>query len=335
MRIHRVTKRNPCRICGKPDYCGFTDDFAVCMRVPSEVQTRNGGYLHLFSSKAPAAARRPARITSRSPATRVRQRDEREVSEIFTEFLRRLPLTREHGRDMTRRGLSAVDIALGGYRSNPTALYAAVNCRDMARGGCNFENIPGFFFARGGWHFKTYGLGGCLIPIRNERLHTVALQLRTDAGETWSDGTPAPKYLMVSTADQTGGASSGAPAHFAISGHLDLYSRVRSLIVTEGALKANVIQIFTNEVVVGLCGTNGFDDDFGARLKAAFPSLEKVKLAYDMDRLTNHHVFRALTRLDFTVKKINLKTEILSWNSRYKGFDDFLFSTQTKPQLAA
>lgn len=43
----RVTARRPCEICGKPDWCGYTDDGAsCCMRVTSDRPLPNGGWLH-------------------------------------------------------------------------------------------------------------------------------------------------------------------------------------------------------------------------------------------------------------------------------------------------
>ncbi len=44
----RVTKKNPCPVCEKPDWCVVSDNgqLAICMRVPSDRETKNGGYLH-------------------------------------------------------------------------------------------------------------------------------------------------------------------------------------------------------------------------------------------------------------------------------------------------
>lgn len=46
--FERVTKAKPCAVCGKPDYCTrFRDSGnAICMRVESAKQFKNGGYLH-------------------------------------------------------------------------------------------------------------------------------------------------------------------------------------------------------------------------------------------------------------------------------------------------
>src|SRR5882672_7611166 len=49
--FQRVSKKRPCRICGKPTYCGFSRDegTSVCMRVSpgSRGLSRNGGNIHV------------------------------------------------------------------------------------------------------------------------------------------------------------------------------------------------------------------------------------------------------------------------------------------------
>jgi hypothetical protein len=47
----RVSKRRPCRICGKPTYCGFSRDegTSICKRISagSRGLSRNGGNIHV------------------------------------------------------------------------------------------------------------------------------------------------------------------------------------------------------------------------------------------------------------------------------------------------
>lgn len=45
-RWYRVNKKNPCRVCGRIDWCGYSEDAAICMRRESDTPTRNGGWLH-------------------------------------------------------------------------------------------------------------------------------------------------------------------------------------------------------------------------------------------------------------------------------------------------
>lgn len=47
MKWYRVTRKQPCRVCQKPDWCTFDDNGAACcMRVESDRPMRNGGWLH-------------------------------------------------------------------------------------------------------------------------------------------------------------------------------------------------------------------------------------------------------------------------------------------------
>lgn len=53
MNWTRVTAKHPCPICGKPDWCTITPDgtAASCMRIQSEKQLANGGYLHRIGAQ--------------------------------------------------------------------------------------------------------------------------------------------------------------------------------------------------------------------------------------------------------------------------------------------
>jgi hypothetical protein len=47
MKWLRVSKQNPCAVCGKPDWCTYTHDgLACCMRVQSDRPSPNGGWFH-------------------------------------------------------------------------------------------------------------------------------------------------------------------------------------------------------------------------------------------------------------------------------------------------
>ena len=59
-----VTKRNPCPVCGKPDWCGTHRDGATrCMRVPSD-RPSNGGWIH---GGQPEPAKAPVRPRPADP----------------------------------------------------------------------------------------------------------------------------------------------------------------------------------------------------------------------------------------------------------------------------
>ncbi|HLL74834.1 MAG TPA: toprim domain-containing protein [Pyrinomonadaceae bacterium] len=60
----RVTKRDRCRVCGKPDFCTYAPEvgLALCMRVESDRPSRNalGGWLHRTGEPTAAPERRAA-----------------------------------------------------------------------------------------------------------------------------------------------------------------------------------------------------------------------------------------------------------------------------------
>lgn len=49
----RVSKKQPCRICKKEEWCTFTENASGCMRVMSEKPMKNGGWLHVDGKEIP------------------------------------------------------------------------------------------------------------------------------------------------------------------------------------------------------------------------------------------------------------------------------------------
>lgn len=66
----RVNRNHPCAICGKIDWCTYTDQGACCMRTESSRSMANGGYFHPLSSdlrSSPLLS--SARLSSHIPST--------------------------------------------------------------------------------------------------------------------------------------------------------------------------------------------------------------------------------------------------------------------------
>lgn len=68
-KIVRVSRAHPCPICGKPDWCTYTEDgrLAFCMRVESDRTAGNGAYIHVLRADTPALPRRPISLPRRYP----------------------------------------------------------------------------------------------------------------------------------------------------------------------------------------------------------------------------------------------------------------------------
>ena len=53
--MKRVSRSNPCPICGKPDWCTVSDDGEVvyCMRIQSNMQCKNDAWMHFLKDRDP------------------------------------------------------------------------------------------------------------------------------------------------------------------------------------------------------------------------------------------------------------------------------------------
>jgi hypothetical protein len=286
------------------------------MRRPSDRPTRNGGFLHVFSFDETPPAPRPQPIITqpttpeRAPVTR--------LDPVYTDLRRlHLVLSKQHREEkLNRRGLSDSAIEVNGYRSTPTQGYAANVARALAR-DYDLTGIPGFYRDAGEWRLNfgewTYGI---IIPVR-DTLHRIrALMIRRD------DVSGSGKYIWLSSKDKPHGASPGAPPHFA---NVEAARASGEIIVSEGALKSDVIAELTGQGVCGIAGVTNFTETFGADLRRALPELKRAVVAFDADFRTNENVRRGLDRLIRNLQSSGLKVSVRVWQSALgKGFDDAL-----------
>lgn len=325
MRFIRVTNKSRCPVCGKPDNCSIREDgkAVYCRRQSAGAvkEGRDGGHLHILSEDGSPGKIKFLPPKPQQPTQPARTRTVDEIHAVYTEFLSRLVLTNNHINDLSRRGLGCVYINLHGYKSMPTRVLADIACRQMIRAGYDLRGVPGFYRnAMNEYSFVGYReAGGYLIPIRNARYQIIALQLRRDDDRK-------PKYLLASSAAYPSGATSGTPPHFATLGHSVPPGKIKEIIITEGALKANVIFELSRIPTVGLVSVTTFNESLPETLSSAFPALELVKIAFDMDWRTNDAVLAQRLRLGKLLTESGLAINHETWNENYKGYDDYLLS---------
>lgn len=256
--------------------------------------------------------------------------DERHAAEnraaIFDALLRlHLGLSEVHRQKLRDRGLDDVEIGRGGYASTPASrpererVASALAPYLEAFGGC-----PGFYRDGGRWAM-VYRPPGFFVPYRDEMGRVVGLQSRAD--ELGGGG----KYIWLSSNPEDedergrvkhpGGQSSGTPVHFAGRHLLDDASEV---VVTEGALKADIIAHLLGAPVVAAAGVYNFGEGFAARLSGACPRLRRVALAFDSDWRSNLNIRRALEKMRAELAGAGFDVRLRVWDPTYKGLDDFL-----------
>jgi hypothetical protein len=235
------------------------------------------------------------------------------IDAVLTTLLRdRLTLSLEHHRALERRGLTCKEIRSHGYASVPNEGAGTVAAASLAE--LDLRGVPGFFCEGKRWRMVPLP-PGFFVPVRDERLRVVGLQIRRDVPK-------AGKYLWFSSGNKRGGVGSGAPVHFALP---HLLPTANEILITEGGLKANVIAHFTGSPVVAAAGVGNFGPDFAARLYALAPHVVPV-LAFDMDWLVKPQVAAALEKLKRGLKGAGFRFKVRSWPSRFKGLDDFLLA---------
>lgn len=217
----RVTRKQPCPICGHADWCSVSADraLAFCMRISagSIKRAANGASIHRLSEASPPARPTRPRPTIKHASVPPPPRASVEHCDgIYALLLRsHLVLSREHRAALVARGLDDAEIARNGYVSTPTPEYARYIARALAL--YDLRGVPGFYRVNGEWRMADYG-AGFFVPVRDERLRTVSLQIRRDEA--------APRYLWLSSSGRPEGTTSGSPLHFA-KAHL-LRARARS-----------------------------------------------------------------------------------------------------------
>ncbi len=320
--IHRL--RIKCPVCGKPDNCAISEDRtrAYCRRVASSYQGRDGGWLHILEDtpRASYAPQTPPQSLIEAGSLRA---GAEHVHKIYSILIRaRLVLSEEHRRALMARGLDDEAIERNGYRSTPTALYAATVTRLLAEHH-DLAGVPGFYKDHGAWRMVPLSQG-VLIPVRDSLNRIQALMIRRD-GASGSG-----KYIWLSSARREAGASSGAPSHYA---NALLLKDAREVTLTEGALKSQIAAHLLNAPVIGNA-PSCFGADFAANLKKDFPQLKTVYVAFDMDFRRNAHVKAALFRLVEQLEKARFDVRVRTWPDRWKGIDDYLLGV-SQQEVAA
>lgn len=347
-RIQRVSRRQPCPICGRKKWCGFTSEFVICTKLgegdipltPARWVKRTANHANLWIPEgwaryAPPPAPPPAPSHQAAPLER--------RARVYDQLVRLLPLTAEHREEMARRGL-ADPAALERlcYRSLPLqGRYQVAQTIVERLGEEAVVGVPGFYFKEG--HHGTYPTLACppgmLIPARTRDGRIQGFQIRLDHRDP-----ELGKYIWFTSDGRPGGASSGAPLHWAIprpeaverSLKVTTPSRLETLVrafrgsrperqvtvVTEGLLKSDLTAEFLGVPVLGLGGVSLWPRAV-EEIRAHGAGL--VVVAFDADAAENKDVREARDGLARALIEANIPVLVAVWPLQAgKGIDDVL-----------
>ena len=237
---------------------------------------------------------------------------------VYRAFLDKLTLEHKHLRNLLKRGLSWEETAKNHYKSLPEEPQERWRiCKELVEEKYNLKGIPGFYQQEENgekyWTFVAYK--GFLVPIRDVQGRIQGFQIRLDETEHR-------KYIWFSSRNKL----NGTPAH-AWQGVHGGPSKI--VIVTEGPLKADVAHYLSRYTFVSVPGVNAIK---GIEVILKDLGAEKVYIAFDMDLLTNKAVQKAKERLEKKLIEAGFEVHTKTWNSRYKGIDDYLLAREKQKQ---
>jgi hypothetical protein len=96
--------------------------------------------------------------------------------------------------------------------------------------------------------------------------------------------------------------------------------------LTEGALKADIASYILDAPVIAAAGVSCFGADFPADLKAKFPSLRTILIAFDSDWRVKPQVKSALEKLMRGLSGAGFRVKVRTWPPQHKGIDDYLLA---------
>ena len=336
--FRRVSRKLPCTVCGKPDWCSTTaeETISFCARSTLNADRLSrygwGVYYRDRHRSVFDFERNPKRLTVQK---RIKSSQTLAPPSIRDRVYRKLiELSPASSSDQSMNGHGGlfargiVDISLYG------SLPRLVNKRQvlverlvdsMAKDRIrSFEGVPGFWTDANQtlrlWSDSDSFDDLMLIPFIGPEGLIRACQIRFMRYIPNKSG----RYVWLSSTKQKNGCGSGSPLH-----HAAPAQRFGKLgLVTEGPLQAATAQRFlTDRYVVGNSGvaTSHREIVETARGKA-------LEIAFDNDSFTNPHVARALAallKLRFSDQRSSAyedETRILSWDRSAKGLDEALLA---------
>jgi hypothetical protein len=314
--------KQTCPVCHQMDNgwnCQITEDdgMALCSRVPSDQMARNGRqYVHKLRQDVPPSKGVPANPTVEQIN---KKSDPQIVHEAYSKLLSGLTLSEKHSRElMDNRGLSDTTIANNLYATVPLSKDGGEIGKRLSK-AAKLDGVPGFYTDSKCWRLNI-SVPGFYVPYRDAGGRIVGIQIRKD--HVGDDGG---KYIWLSSSTKENGCSPGTPLHFANPERVTESGRV---LVTEGALKAEIIAEHSDEGVVAMAGVTGTKPaDLIEALAAAFPKLEEIVLAFDMDWERKPQVKQALVKVIEAANERFASVTVRTWDLGLgKGYDDLLLS---------
>ena len=228
-----------------------------------------------------------------------------------------LMLLDRHGENLLGRGLSEERIRHNQYRSMPETERGRRLLAELLRSqGHELLGLPGFRTYYNDWTMS--GPNGLMIPVRNKSGLIQGIKIRLDDADR-EETEKERKYRWLSSRKMPNGTRSYSWVH--VTGDT---TRKRAYL-TEGPLKGDVASFLSKDALFVCIG--GVNVIQGLKDTILDLGVTEVVEAMDMDQMANPNVRKAVLAIRREVQSVRrLRYTKYTWNSAYKGVDDYLLS---------
>ena len=267
------------------------------------------------------------------PLPQSEEADDITKNQTYSMLLSCLKLSDRHTQDLLERGFLNHEIATLGYVTYPksksdgyTEEYFSIPKRLIGQ-NCTLKGIPGFHKTK---NKNVWTLcrrkGGILVPYRNFYNQITGIQLRKNNEDLLINdetGEAESKYTWLSSNNLKEGCKTSSKIHFATdfewSKEKQEFHPVLKkgiIVLTEGAMKADLTHMISGLPFMAVPGVSCASE----ALKVNIPllkeiGLEKVIIAYDMDKVMNINVSEALVKMKKLIEEFGIIVEELYWST--------------------
>ena len=298
-----VSKKRPCEICGKPDWCSYSsnENASICRRIEGGVKKidKSGSEYWLYPNKDhsriyPNSLRK--RTTTHPIKNGPKCADNNFLHEVYSSILEVLTLSKNHEFNLTEhRKIPKEEVAKRSYRTLDKHSKSLILQHIQEKYSLEqMTKVPGFYINENELDMACFY--GLIIPVRSLEGKIIALKVRTEGQG---------KYLWLSSKSK-GGEGSGSHIHFPLND----YKNIQELRVTEGELKADIATIYSKEPTISIPGVNSW--------KKVIPVIETlrpklIKVAFDKDFNEKRVVAINLVRFCEYLEQNNINFNVEIW----------------------
>lgn len=235
----------------------------------------------------------------------------------YSALLSKLSLAPDHKENLLNRGLTETDILRLGYKTTPIVGMAQI-AKQLQTEGLYLAGVPGFYRdEKGTWTF-IHEKRGILVPVRDMHGRIQGLQIRRD-------NVKKRKFRWVSSTEMKDGCKAEGWTHLVGPVH-------HTLVLTEGPMKADVINALTSLTVLAVPGVNTLTQLEATLTELRSEGLAEIKTAFDMDFSCNHHVQNGYQNLLQLLGDMGFRYGTYLWDPAYKGLDDYIWESLFRKQ---